>query len=291
MLMTQRSVKRTAVRLPNISGEPAISAILENGYTECHIDPTFLAPRLGAVYGGMKVLTDDPALAELFPYGLLPYDLYGEEYPFDYGLRERKDDERKFFFHFIPQVYREDDGRIVSQLARFFRALRDLDAKARELALTLAHDFDTIYGTSLGNDCSMVEWLGDCNCMTRALRYLKRENRFRYDAKPHVDRNAITPHWGGTQDGMRILDTTGTWRSINETAPDMVALFYGEKFAAFLRGRYGFGTLHYVKSPEREQHDRLSAVSFVHPTARACDVACLNANKKEIEAFEDAHRQ
>ena len=281
------------------TAQQAVAAIVRDGFAMVKVDPAFLVPRIAAIRHGMQRITDDPELVRLFPYYAFSEDEYGCDYSKDVGFKLRADDEHKWFFHHMLDAY--PDATLPkhrhSEYGSFFAALRDINAKAMEIATALAEQFDernreksTIYKYS----GSMAEVVRAGECVDRVLRYLVRQKTARVDAKPHIDRSIFTIDWGASHPGLKILrKSDGTWVDVDVTTVGLVAVFPGEKFGAVTnpdRARLGFGTPHGVKYERTDNRDRYAIVSFVHPAARPEHAAWLKMNHGMISEYEKSLR-
>lgn len=278
---------RAGIEVPRTPLEYA-TTILRDGFAEQAIDASFLRPRIEAIRGGMRLLTQSPGLAALFPWRMFASDEYGTGYGQEVGLEHKEDDERKWKFQHTPGCFAFVPESQKVPLRAFFEALCDLDVLAKRIAHRVAASFDEYAecnGIRLG--VPLTEKVAGGICITRVLCY-PRVVRIRRRAKTHIDRCFITPHWWGSHSGLKLHTPQGSWKGVDETSFDRIAVFCGEKFAACTQGQFGtYGTPHGVWCEDLDE-DRYAIVSFVHPRAYPEDCVWLRENAAKIKAYEES---
>ena len=274
--------ERTRVEIP----ADAWTHIFTNGFVEFQIEPTFLELVVPVIQEGLTRMSNNPAHHEAFKEVILNTDEMG--WPQDSGLVRRSDSERKWFFHYCGDLTYSHlcaSGAPVHEYENFFRALAKINARARIYAYQLAYAYDTYFSCPSG---PLAPRIKNAFCLTRALRYMSREETESYDAGIHFDRSFITPHWISTQPGLMLFAPDGTKHEARETSYDTIAMFPSKKFAAVTRGKHGFGTAHGVKNKLRHKttEDRFALVSFVHIPLSPEDVAWLKSVSAQMEHAE-----
>ena len=261
--------------------------VLKNGYVEISIEQQFLRPRLEIVRKGMERISDDPALAKLFPWRIHEQDAYGEKYAQEIGLVKRTDDEHKWIFHYTPETLFEEIPEVQAdpELQKFFCALRDLDSRGRLHARMFATSFDDKNSELKAYTGLLSARLSRGRAITRVLRYL-RAFPGTADAFTHIDRGAITNHWGASHTGLYVYRPDGSRERVDETSNNSVVLFPGRKFAALAEGKLGLGTPHGVKYDRKIDEDRYSFITFVHPVSSKNEADWLLARDAEIKTYE-----
>ncbi len=257
------SSTRNALTVP----KNAWDHIVTRGFVEFSIDPDFLQSTVPSIIEGMVRMTTNPHHIDEFKVKILGTDEAG--WPQDSGLVKRSDDEKKWFFHYCGDTtytHLERSGAPVYYYDTFFSALEKVNKQARLFALQFARQYDEVRA---GTTPKLAPRVKNAYCLTRVLRYLKRDEVEKNDANIHLDLSFMTVHWISTQPGLVLFGPDGNQYRTQETAYDSVALFPGKKCAAVMRGEHGlgtYGTFHGVKNPLRHvaKEDRFALVSFVH---------------------------
>jgi len=271
---------------PALTATSAWDHLIESGFYEREIDPRFLAGVIPDIREGLLRMTEGPD-TDAFREVELLYDEMGWSH--NSGLVRRSDDEQKWFFHHYgppTHLHLQVSGAPVHRYERFFLALTKVNARAKRLAYDLARELDRRHTCPGGPLSPRIE---KNHCVTRVLRYLKRDEAKAPDATVHLDRNCITVHWYSSHPGLRIFGPDGQAHTARETAMDRIVFFTGKKFAAATRGEFGLGTPHGVKDDARHARtndDRLALVSFVHCGLHEHDAAWLKGAKGSMDALE-----
>jgi hypothetical protein len=261
--------------------------LLRDGFIEIPMPRRFLELHIGHVLAGMRLITEKADLGKLFSWRAFTTDEYGKGYEQEVGLKFKNDDERKWTFQYMSSAYAQGE-QLPAELRDFFRSLHDLELQALEITRSIVREFDSrnTAGTARTYAGGLQARMPGATCVTRILRYPKGTHATKR-AKTHIDRSLMTSHWFGTHQGLALYSPDGSWKRVDETSYDSMALFPGEKFAAATKNALGtYGTPHGVWCDENLQEDRFAVVSFVHPEAIAADCQWLRANKTDIEAYE-----
>lgn len=260
--------------------------IFAKGFVEFEIEPTFLERTGPVIQEGLMRMSNNRAHHTPFKEVILQKDEVG--WPQDSGLVQRSDDEKKWFFHYCGDLtysHLVASGAPVHEYDNFFRALAMTNARARIYAYELARAYDGQFSCPSG---PLVPRVKNAFCLTRALRYMPREETEDYDANIHFDRGFVTSHWMSTQPGLALFGPDGRKYEAQETSPSHVTLFPSKKFAAVTRGKHGYGTAHGVKNKLRHTatEDRFALVSFVHISLSDDDATWLTSVAELMEKEE-----
>jgi hypothetical protein len=296
MILT--AFKKTAEDLTKEMVEKGANvAIRRKGFVNISINPRLLFPQTLSIRKGMQQLTDTPEHHAIFPWTVGPEDAYGPGYVQETGLRvpDPTDTEQKFVFQYMPGMVLDRWKQYVpvrEQYEDFFEALATLDAMAHTIARAVAESFDARNRRKenlLKYPGSLVERLKGGRCVTRVLRYCKKDDALP-DAKVHLDRSMFTVHAWSSQSGLTLFGPDKQRIMVDETATDQVSVFTGEKFVAATRGHLGYGTAHGVRDKRRDlgkrTGDRYAIVLFVHPKTLESDAEWLVANKDVLKRHE-----
>jgi hypothetical protein len=261
-------------------------AVLTNGFAEIGADSS-VAPDLRNIREGMKLLTENPSLAERFPWRKLRADDYGDKYCPEVGLVKRDDEEHKYIFQYTRSPAGGFSPAYEPDLLFFWASLENLTARAHATALETAKQIDRFHGqmetSAYGG--SLATRVKGGTAITRVLRYLPSPS-CGTDAFTHIDRGIFAVHLGATHTGLYMYKPSGQRVRVDETSGNRVVIFPGRKFAAIARGYWGFGTPHGVKYDRVINEDRYSFVTFVHPKSNKSDAKWLLDHDEEIKKFE-----
>jgi len=273
----------------------ADAVLKRNGFIEVPAGKDYLLPRITAIREGMTRMTDDPQGRDKFPWKNIVIDAYGERYPQEVGLKHTVEDEveRKFTFHYQPEITRMLPAALVREYMSFFNALYDLNMWSRNIALSVASCFDAANERRDGGpkyQGSLTQKILAGRRVIRVLRYRQKQDA-EPDATVHVDRSCFTVHAWSSHRGLRMFTPQGESCPVEETSFSTAAVFMGEKFVALTRGIFGLGTPHGVYDERRlagarSNEDRFAVVCFVHPQTHQDDAQWLLANWPRIVEYE-----
>lgn len=278
---------REAIIQRAIEEAGGIEEYLSRGFLQIKYDPSVLAESVPFVTDGLRRLIDFDQ--EAFAADVFGYDEVGWKH--DSGLYRRNVREQKWFFHCFKETCDRmvARGAPVGKYACFFMTMEDLNQRGLEIARIVSRMFDEYHeANGIPMPCLLADHFVNGYCLTRGLRYLKRE-RGKADATAHFDRGGCTIHWWGSRQGLIVVDKEEQQHRVLETEYDTVCIFPGKKFGGITEHRYGCGTLHGVIDTERDAgsaEDRFALVTFAHPTltaAQAQRVKEYDATCDEIE--------
>jgi len=261
----------------------AADTIATRGFAEIDIDPSILAEHMPIIRDGMRTMTNDASIHEIFAQQILKQDEMGWDQ--EAGLIYRDDAERKYFFHYQspPAIWPFPDDATQKRFTPFLESCKALTTQARMYAQLVAFHFEREYGISLSRNVT------DANAVTRVLRYLPLVgNRAgNADAYAHMDRAFFTIHWWASEEGLVLFDREGASHRIAEKAWDRVAIFPGKKFYGLTGGKYGMSGIHGVRDSRTERtDDRIAIVTFVHATLTPKAVDCIKDNRQAFKVAE-----
>lgn len=264
-------------------------SILARGFAEMDIDASILAQHMPVIKNGMRDMTDDTSVHDVFTEQILGQDEMGWNQ--EAGLIRRDDKERKFFFHYQspPAEWPFPDEKCIKRFSPFLESSAVLTARARSLVRQVASALDTHpHCTSRHN---LAATLDGARAVTRILRYLplEGERMGNADAYAHLDRAFMTVHWWASVEGLMMFDREGVGHRIAETAWDRIAIFPGKKFFGLTHGMFGMSGIHGVRDSRSERtDDRIAIVTFVHANLTPKAVDLMTSSR---QAFKDAEER
>jgi isopenicillin N synthase-like dioxygenase len=264
--------------------------ILARGFAEMDIDTSILAEHLPVIKRGMREMTDDPSVHDVFAQQILGQDEMGWDQ--EAGLVLRNDKERKFFFHYQspPAQWPFPDQECVERFSPFLESCAVLTAKARSIVRDVARELDAHPRLS-AHRYTLARALEGGRTLTRVLRYLPREGERAHnaDAYAHLDRSFMTIHWWASAEGLLMFDREGVGHRVAEGAWDRIAIFPGKKFFGLTDGVQGMSGIHGVRDSRTERtEDRIAVVTFVHADLSPAAVELIHNNR---QAFKDAEER
>ena len=255
----------------------AEARLIRDGFVEIPIRSDFLNFHATYAWTGLRRITED---RERKPYRIKDNS--------ESGLTGRKDDERKYVFHYRKGLEADFRRRRapVKRYEAFFLSCEALDTAAYEMALEVGRLFDRWNRSRAGYPGSLEERIREGYCITRILRYLPREGGAP-DAKVHFDHACITVHWWSSHPGLSLFDRRGNPIKVAETSTDRIAVFTGRGFVGATRGVFGQGIPHGVRDPRRDGGssgfgDRYAIVSFIHCALSEDDRAWMQAHESDF---------
>lgn len=208
-------------------------------------------------------------------------------------------DANKCVFHYNEDLLsrlRKQRG-LVEESSDIFGPCAQLNIDASHIARAIGALFDEKNAQKRTGHYpgSFAESIVDSLATTRLLRYERPKGKVP-DASPHRDRCAITVHWISSHPGLGLFAPDGRLLTANETDPEKILIFPGQKFWGATRGIYGTGTLHGVLDRRRMEGKRTSrsyrfvAVTFVHSKLDPETVAWMTANWNDLRIDPDDYK-
>lgn len=207
---------------------------------------------------------------------------------FDSAAGRTHNDAGKNRFHFADPLVSMLSVRAKSEYASFLRSAQRFNAIAKKLALSVADEFDRVNALLPVHERfpgSLRERLEHMFIITRLIRYHPLRAQIP-DAQVHCDRSLFTVHHYSSASGLRVFDKAKQSHATDETNPETLCLFTGEKFRIATRGMFGPAAAHGVyderrlgTAPTPEGGMRFVAVTFVHCALCAEDVAWFLQHK------------
>ncbi len=268
----------------------AADAIIAKGFAEMDVEANILAEHIPIITHGMRAMTDDTSVHEVFAQQILGQDEMGWDQ--EAGLILRDDEERKFFFHYQspPAEWPFPSQECAERFSPFLESCAILTTKARMLAYDTARKLDAHPRLSR-HRYNLASTIENARAVTRVLRYLPLEGSRSQnaDAYAHMDRSFMTIHWWASAEGLVMFDRESHSYRVAETAWDRVAIFPGKKYFGLTDGVQGMNGIHGVRDSRTERtEDRIAIVTFVHANLKPEAVELIHMNR---QTFKDAEER
>lgn len=261
--------------------------IVQKGFAEMDVDAAILAEHMPTIKAGMRDMTNDASVYEIFAEQNLGQDEMGWNQ--EAGLVRRDDKENKFFFHYQspPAEWPFPDAESARRFSPFLESCAVLTARAHSYAQSVAQRLDQhphIEGHNL------AKALNGARAVTRVLRYLPLdgERAHNADAYAHLDRAFLTVHWWASEEGLLLFDREGLGHRVEEKAWDRVAIFPGKKFFGLTQGKLGISGIHGVRDSRKVRvDDRIAIVTFVHAQLTPEAVSLIQESRQKFKDAEE----